>query len=199
LSTPLLAPALQKNDRRAAWLIIIFSVIVFGIVVALGRLPRLEVDLGFDVHIFAAANAVINSTVSVLLIVALWLVKQRRYAAHRNTMYVAMGLSVLFLVSYIAHHLLAGEARFGDSDHNGIVSAAELAAVKSLRMVYFVLLASHILLASVILPFILFTAYRGMTGEYLKHKKLARYTWPLWLYVSLTGPVVYLMISPYYS
>ena len=114
-------------------------------------------------------------------------------------MYVAMLLSVLFLVSYIAHHLLAGETRFGDADHNGIVSAAELASVKGIRMLYFILLSTHILLASIILPFILYTAYRGMSGEYAKHRKLARYTWPLWLYVSITGPVVYLMISPYYS
>ena len=194
-----LVPALQKNDRRAAWLIISFSIIVFGVVAALGRLPHLQVNPGFDVHIFATANAVINTIVSILLLTALWLVKQRQYKAHRNTMYVAMMLSVLFLVSYIAHHLLAGEARFGDTDHNGLVSATELAAVKGIRMVYFILLSTHILLASVILPFILYTAYRGMTGEYAKHRKLARYTWPLWLYVSITGPIVYLMISPYYS
>src|SRR6187549_2229854 len=81
-----LVPALQKNDRRAAWLIISFSIIVFGIVAALGRLPHLQVAPGFDVHIFAAANAVINTTVSILLLTALWLVKQRRYKAHRNTM-----------------------------------------------------------------------------------------------------------------
>jgi putative membrane protein len=199
LSTYPLTPALRKNDRLAAWLIITFSIVVFGIVAALGRLPHLELDLGFDPHVFATANAAINAAVSVLLIVALWLVKQRRYTAHRNTMYVAMLLSVLFLVSYIAHHLLAGETRFGDADHNGIVSAVELASVKSTRMLYFILLSTHILLASVILPFILYTAYRGMSGEYAKHRKLARYTWPLWLYVSITGPVVYLMISPYYS
>ncbi len=162
-------------------------------------MPRLEVALGFDVHVFAAANALINTAVSLLLILALWFVRQRRYAAHRNTMYAAIGLSVFFLLSYIAHHLLAGEARFGDTDFDGVVSAAELAAVGSMRTVYLVLLASHIILASIILPFILYTAYRGMTGEYAKHKKLARYTWPLWLYVSVTGPIVYLLISPYYS
>jgi putative membrane protein len=194
-----LTPSLAANDRRASWLIITFSIIVFGIVAALGRLPHLQLNLGFDVHLFAAANAIINTTVTILLLIALWLVKRGRYMAHRNTMYAAMVLSVLFLVSYIAHHLLSAETRFGDVDHDGIVSAVELAAVGGMRTVYFLLLSTHILLASVILPFILYTAYRGMTGQYAKHRKLARYTWPLWLYVSLTGPIVYLMISPYYS
>src|SRR6188768_3941237 len=101
-------------------------------------------------------------------------------------MYAAMVLSIVFLVSYIAHHLLTGDTRFGDVDHDGVLSAVELASVKSLRLVYFILLATHIFLASVILPFILYTAYRGMSGDYARHKKLARYTWPLWLYVSVT-------------
>ena len=194
----MLTPAIQKNDKRANWLIIIFSVVVFGVVSALGGLPHLKVDLGFDVHLFAAFNAVVNSLVSILLIAALWLVKQRKYTLHRNVMYTAMVLSILFLVSYIAHHLLAGETRFGDADHDGLVSAAELAKVGGVRTFYFILLSTHILLAAIILPFILYTAYRAMTGEFAKHKKLAKYTWPLWLYVSITGVVVYLMISPYY-
>ena len=191
-------PSLEKNDRLASWLIITFSIVVFGVVAALGRLPPLKWNPGFDVHIFAAANALINTAVTILLLLALWFVKTGSYASHRNTMYIAMILSILFLVSYIAHHLLSGEARFGDVNHDGLISATELAAVKQIRIVYFVLLSTHILLASIILPFILYTAYRGMTGEYAKHRKLARYTWPLWLYVSITGPIVYLMISPYY-
>jgi putative membrane protein len=194
-----LTPSLQANDKRASWLIISFSIIVFGIVAALGRLPHLELNLGFDVHLFAVANAIINTTVSILLLIALWLVKHRNYKAHRNTMYAAMVLSVLFLVCYIAHHLLSPETRYGDVDHDGLISATELAAVGSMRTIYFLLLSTHILLASVILPFILYTAYRGMTGQYAKHRKLARYTWPLWLYVSITGPIVYLMISPFYA
>lgn len=97
----------------------------------------------------------------------------------------AIVLSVLFLVSYIAHHLLSGDTKFGGEG--------------TIRLVYFIILITHIFLAAVILPFILFTAYRSLTGEYEKHKKLARYTWPLWLYVSVTGVIVYLMISPYYS
>jgi Predicted membrane protein len=111
----------------------------------------------------------------------------------------ALVLSVLFLVSYIAHHLLAGDTRYGDANLDGTVDAAELAAVGSMRYVYLIILLTHIFLAAIILPFILFTAYRGLTAEFPAHKKLAKITWPLWLYVAITGPVVYIMISPYYT
>lgn len=194
----MLQPTMIRNDKKARWLIGVFSVVVFGVIVMLGNF-QLKVDLGFDIHIFAKANAVINSLVSVLLIAALVAVKQKKYLLHKRIMMTAMVFSILFLVSYIAHHLLSGDTRFGDVNHDGIADEAEKLAVGGLRMVYFILLITHIFLAAIILPFILFTAYRGLTGDYQKHKKLSRITWPIWLYVSLTGPVVYLMISPYYG
>ena len=194
----MLQASLTKNDKKANWLIGIFSVVVFGVVVALGQI-KLEVDLGFNVHIFATINAVINSIVSVLLLAALWSVKQKNYILHKRLMLSAMVLSILFLVSYITHHLLSGDTRFGDTDHDGLLSDAETLAAGGMRMVYFVLLLTHIFLAAIILPFILFTAYRAMVAEYPRHKKLARITWPIWFYVSVTGVIVYLMISPYYA
>jgi len=193
----MLQASFQKNDKQAKWAISIFSVVVFTAVVLLGNF-KLQVQLGFDVHIFAKLNAVVNAIIAVLLVAALGAVKNKRYVVHRNIMLTALVLSVVFLVSYIAHHLLAGEARFGDINHDGIVSTDEIIAVGGLRTIYFIILSTHIFLAAVILPFILFTAYRGLTAEYAVHKKLARYTWPLWFYVAVTGPVVYLMISPYY-
>ncbi|HMR84652.1 MAG TPA: DUF420 domain-containing protein [Niabella sp.] len=173
----------KKNDKRANWLIISFSVIVFLVVAALGRV-HLKVDLGFDVHIFALLNAVINSTVSVLLVAALIAVKKGKYELHKKLMLFAMVLSILFLASYICHHLFAGETRFGGTG--------------SLKTFYYIILFTHIPLAGIILPFILFTAYRGLTGEYIRHKKIAKITWPLWLYVAITGVLVYVLISPYY-
>lgn len=173
----------KKNDRKAKLLIYTFSVIIFLLIAALGR-TRLNVDVGFDIHIFAAINAVINSIVTVLLVVALIAVKQRKLVLHKNVMLAAMWLSVLFLISYVAHHLLAGDTKFGGEG--------------AIRYLYFFILITHIVLAAVILPFILFTAYRALIGEYEVHKKIARVTWPIWFYVSLTGPVIYLMISPYY-
>ena len=194
----MLEPILQKNDKQAKLLIGVFSVVVFVAVSFLTKFT-ITVELPFDKHIFALANAIINAAVAVLLVAALVAVKQKKYALHKNIMLTALFLSVLFLVSYIAHHLLAGETKFGDTDHDGLVSIAEQAVVGNLRAFYFILLFTHIILAATSLPFILFTAYRGLTSEFEDHKKIARRIWPIWFYVAVTGPLVYLMISPYYS
>ncbi|HNR15190.1 MAG TPA: DUF420 domain-containing protein [Chitinophagaceae bacterium] len=179
----MLKAVLVKNDRKARTLVYLFSFIVFTAVVLLSRV-KLNVDLGFDVHLFAQANAIINSTVAVLLVAALVAVKTKKYRVHKNLMIAAMLLSVLFLISYICHHLFAGETKFGAE---GIS-----------KTIYYIILFTHIPLAGLILPFILFTAYRALIGEWPQHKKLAKITWPIWFYVAVTGVVVYWMISPYY-
>lgn len=193
----MLQATFQKNDTNAKWLIGIFSFVVFAAVVFLGNI-KFDIPVPFNVHIFAAANALINAIIAVLLVAALVVVKQRKYVLHKQLMMAALIMSIVFLVSYIAHHLLAGEARFGDSNHDGIASDAEKAAVGSIRYVYFIILITHIFLATVTLPFILYTAYKGLTAEFAQHKKISKIIWPLWLYVAITGPVVYFMISPYY-
>ena len=193
----MLPASMQKNDRTAQWLIGVFSVVVFTVVVLLGRF-KLDWDPGFNIHLFATANAFINSAIAVLLVAALVAVKSKQFLLHKRLMMAALILSILFLVSYIAHHLLAGEAKFGDANHDGMVSEEEKSLVGGIRMVYYGILGTHILLAALILPLILFTAYRGLTAEFGMHKKLARITWPLWFYVAVTGPIVYWMISPYY-
>lgn len=194
----MLQASITKNDKKAYWLIGIFSVVVFLAVSVLTKI-KLNVDLGFDVHLFAAFNAFVNATIAVLLVAALVAVKNGKYLLHKQIMMAALVLSILFLVSYIAHHLLAGEAKFGDADHDGIVTDAEKAAVGGMRTIYFIILITHIILAAIILPFILFTAYRALTAEFPLHKKLAKITWPLWFYVAVTGPIVYWMIKPFYS
>ncbi|MEI8075214.1 MAG: DUF420 domain-containing protein [Bacteroidota bacterium] len=193
----MLQAVIEKNDKKAYWLIGIFSVVVFVAVSVLTKV-KLHVDLGFDVHVFALFNALTNATIAVLLVAALLAVKKGNYQLHKQLMMGALILSVLFLVSYIAHHLLAGEARFGDSNHDGIVSEDEKAAVGGIRFVYYLILSTHIFLAGIILPFILYTAYRALTAEFATHKKIAKITWPLWLYVAISGPIVYWMIKPYY-
>ena len=193
----MLQASLKKNDRKAKQLIWIFSIVVFTAVVMLGNF-KLNIQPGFNVHVFAQVNAFINVTIAVLLIAALIAVKNKRYYTHKKLMLTALVLSVIFLLSYIAHHLLAGEAKFGDINHDGILSADESAKVGSLRIIYLVILFSHIFLAAIILPFILFTAYRALIAEFPVHKKMARYTWPLWFYVAVTGPIIYWLISPYY-
>lgn len=193
----MLAASITKNDKKAYWLIGIFSVVVFIAVSVLTKI-KLEVDLGFDVHLFALFNAIINATIAILLVAALVVVKKGNYQLHKKLMMEALILSILFLVSYIAHHLFAGEAKFGDINHDGIVSDEEKTLVGGMRYVYYLILITHIFLAGIILPFILYTAYRALTAEFVIHKKIAKITWPLWLYVAITGPIVYLMIKPYY-
>jgi putative membrane protein len=182
----MLTPVLKRNDGRARLVVWILSVVVFGAVAFLTNFKPLQnVDLGFNVHLLALFNAVINATVSVLLIWAFVAVKNRKLELHKRLMLIAIVLSSLFLVSYIGHHLLAAETKYG-GPHDGLF------------YFYLFILITHICLATIILPFILFTAYRSLSGDYARHKKLARYTWPLWLYVSITGVLVYWLISPYY-
>jgi putative membrane protein len=194
----MLQPSLEKNDRKAKTFIFTVSIVVFTAVVFLSKY-KLDVDLGFDVHVFAKINAVINSMVAILLLAGLLTVKQKNYLHHKRIMLAAIFLSVLFLISYIGHHLLAGDTKYGDIDHDGIVTLVEKTLAGNTRLVYYFILLTHIPLAAIILPFILFTAYRALTGEYDKHKKLVRITWPVWFYVAVTGVIVYLMISPYYN
>ncbi len=194
----MLQPLLKKNDKKARLLIYTLSIVVFAAVVFLSKY-KLTADLGFDVHVFAKANAIINSMVAVLLLAGLFTAKQKKYELHKKIMLSAIALSVLFLLSYIAHHLFAGDTKYGDLNHDGIISIDEKTLAGNLRMVYYFILITHIPLAGIILPFILFTAYRALIGEYEQHKKLVRITWPVWFYVAVTGVVVYLMISPYYA
>ncbi len=192
------APVMNRNDKKAAILIWIVSIVVFAAVALLAEI-KINVNLPFNPHIFATANAVINSFVAFLLVAALFAVKSRKFFLHKNIMLIAITLSLIFLLSYICHHLLSGDTKYGDFNHDGILSADEKSLVGSMRYIYYFILITHIPLAGIILPFILFTAYRALTGDYAKHMKLARITWPIWFYVAVTGVIVYLMISPYYS
>ena len=196
----MLQPSLQKNDKKAKQLIFVFSILVFVVITLLGKYNLAgKVSLPFDEHVFALLSAITNSIVAVLLVAALVFVKRKNYLLHKKTMLVAMSLSVLFLLFYICHHLFAGEAVYGETDGIKGLSEAELTAVGSMRKIYLAILITHIPLAGIGLPFILFAAYRGLTGEYEKHKKLVRYVFPLWFYVAVTGVVVYWMIRPYYN
>lgn len=193
----MLKPLLKKNDKRAHVLIWVFSIIVFVAISVLEKV-ELDVDLPFNPHVFAGLSALVNSFVALFLVVALYFVKKKNFIMHQKVMMAAMMISVLFLVFYILHHLFAGPTLYGDVDHNGIVTDAEIAAAGVARTIYRFVIATHIVLAGIIMPFVLYTAYRALIGEYSTHKKIARWTFPIWLYVAVTGVIVYLMISPYY-
>lgn len=180
----LLEQSIKKNDKLAYWIIGILSVVVFSVVVALGKFKLPASTLGFDPHIFARINFYVNAAVSILLIIGIYYVKAKNYKLHRNTMMLAMVFSTIFLVSYIAHHLFTVDTHYGGEGF--------------FKYVYYFILLTHIPLAALILPFILLSTYRGLTADFAKHKKIARITFPIWLYVSITGVLVYLFISPYY-
>ena len=194
----MLQAAWQKNDKKARNIIWVFSIVIFIAIVILSRV-KLSVSLGFNVHVFAKINAIINSAVALLLIIGLIAVKSRMYLLHKKIMLTAMILSMFFLLSYVCHHLLSAQTRFGDLNHDGQLDPAELASAGSARKIYYAILGTHIPLAGIILPFILFSAYRALTGDFERHKKLVRITWPVWFYVAVSGVIVYWMISPYYS
>ena len=137
----MLEAAWKKNDKKARNLIFLFSVIVFTAIVLLSRV-KWNLNLGFDVHLFAKANAIINSGVAILLLTALIAVKRKNYLLHKKLMLTAMVLSICFLVSYICHHLFAGETRFGDINHDGLLSDEEKTAAGSGRMMYYILLGN---------------------------------------------------------
>jgi len=180
----MLPASIKQNDKLAKALIYTVSFVVFAVVVMLSRI-KVTADLDFDVHIFARVNAFINSIVAVLLVAGLIAVKNRNYLLHKRVMMSAIVLSSIFLVSYILHHLLSGDTKFGGEGF--------------IRYVYFFILITHIFLAAIILPFILFTAYRALVAEWPAHRKLAKITWPIWFYVSVTGVLVYWFIHPYYQ
>lgn len=191
-------PVLKNNDRKAKITIWIVSLLIFLTIASLSRI-KLNIDVDFNTRYFAMANAFINSIVAVCLIAGFMAVKAGKFVLHKRIMITAISLSILFLLSYICHHLTTTDTKFGDVNGDGILSLEEKSAVGNIRYLYYFILLTHIPMAGLILPFILFTAYRALAGDYAKHKKIARITWPLWLYVAVTGVVIYFMISPYYS
>ncbi len=185
---------LARKLNAAAW---VFTGVVL-VLVGLMRRVKIPLPEGVDLSFLAPFHAGVNAVTAVVLLVALYFIKQKNMEAHRMAMYTALGLSVLFLLSYVAYHFTTPETIFGDLNHDGLLDDAELAAVGSARTGYLVLLLSHIVLAAVSLPFILFTFIRAYTGQFDRHRKMARWVWPVWFYVAVTGPVAYFMLMPYY-
>ena len=144
-------------------------------------------------------NAVLNGTCTVLLLLSLYQIKQGNITLHKRLNIVTFCLSSLFLVSYILfHYLMRNEIKYGDINGDGELSEAERALAGWLRTVYLVILWPHIILAAAVLPLILLSFYRGLQMQVEKHRKLVRWAFPIWLFVTVSGVVVYLMIKPFY-
>ena len=167
------------------YLIAIVSVAIPVVVVIIFYITPPSVQLGFDLKILPAINASLNFSTFCLLLLGRYFIKQKMETAHRNTMITAVCLSALFLLCYITYHTLSEPTLYGGS---GLW-----------RPVYFTILVSHILLAAAIVPMILITLSRGLQKRFDKHKRIAKLTWPVWLYVAATGVIVYIMLSPFYQ
>jgi putative membrane protein len=175
------------------------SIFVFVVVLVLNRrlIPAPALVPSFVVYL-PTLNAILNGTCSVLLLVSLFYIKQGNITMHKRINILAFCLSSLFLVSYITFHYLKADTIFGDVNGDGQLSPTESDDVSILRPFYLTILISHIILAAGVLPLILLSFYRGLQMQVEKHKKLVRWAFPIWLYVTVTGVIVYLMISPYY-
>jgi len=185
--------------KRLNLVAIVLSIVIPGVVLILltpGLVPK--ISLPFDPYHLPPFYATLNAITAFVLITALYFIKQKNIVMHQRMIYIAMGLSFLFLVGYILYHWSTEPTRFGDLNHDGIVSLEEKAKLGLSRTIYYFLLISHILLSAIVVPFVLFTFVRGFTGQVEKHRKIAKWAFPLWLYVAVTGVICYLMLAPFY-
>jgi len=176
------------------------SIFVFAVVIILNLkiIPR-PATLPSFTFFLPKLNAILNGTCSVLLVASLFFIKRKVIHIHKRINIVAFVLSSLFLVSYILfHYLNPHEAVYGDLNGDGILDATERAAVGAVRTVYLIILITHIVLAAIVLPLVLLSFNSGLQMQVNKHRKLVRWSFPIWLYVTITGVIVYLMIAPYY-
>lgn len=175
---------MKENLALARKLNTIAYIISAVVIVLVVLMRRIKLDIGVDFSFLPPVHSTLNAITAILLIIAFIFIKQKKIQAHRNLMFSAMITSALFLVSYVLYHITTPETSYCQEG--------------SIRIIYFFLLITHVVLAGVIFPFILFTLIRGYTNQIQKHKKMARWVFPLWLYVAVTGPILYLMLMPCY-
>ncbi|MFH7016853.1 DUF420 domain-containing protein [Flavobacterium sp. FlaQc-47] len=189
--------SLEKKYNK---LIIAVSIII---PVAVGVLFVIKLkDFGINVEplsFLPPIYATTNGLTAIALILGVIAIKNGKQKLHERLMTSAIALSLAFLVMYVAYHMTADSTKFGDLNHDGIVDAVEKAKIGAVRYLYVFILLTHIVLSVVIIPFVLVTYVRALAKRFDKHRKIARITFPLWLYVAVTGVIVYLMISPYYA
>ena len=187
-------------EQRFRFSIILVSILI-PVAVAVLFTVKLK-DFGIEVEplsFLPPIYASINGITALLLVMGVLAIKNGNRKVHERFMTTAIACSVIFLVMYVAYHMTADSTVYGDIDGNKILDAKEKEYAGSTRYVYFFILITHILLSIIIIPLVLITYVRALAARFDKHKKIAKITFPLWLYVALTGVVVYLMISPYYA
>jgi putative membrane protein len=190
----------QTLEQRYKFSIILVSILI-PVVVGILFSVKLK-DFGIEVEplsFLPPIYASINGFTALLLIMGIMAIKNGNRKVHERFMTTAIACSVAFLVMYVAYHMTADSTVYGDIDGNKILDETEKVNAGSLRLVYIFILLSHIILSITIIPLVLITYVRALAARFDRHKKIAKITFPLWLYVAVTGVVVYLMISPYYA
>ncbi len=173
-----------KLDKIAIPTILALSIVVPVVVLILMYLPERYNIFETQSGTFPMFHAILNGATAILLILGYFFIKAKDYKMHRQLMIAAFGLSTVFLVSYVISKISNDPVPFGGEG--------------ALRFIYFFILITHIVLSAIIVPLVLFTIYRGLTGQNEKHKKIAKWTFPIWLYVAITGVLVYIFMWPYY-
>lgn len=174
------------SDKAFFRIAMVVSIVVFVLVVLLNkRVLNPPTEFPDFIYRLPLLHAIINGTCAVLLVVSLRAIKAKNVAKHKALNLTAFGLSALFLISYVIYHFFVPETSYGGEG--------------ALRYAYYFILITHIILAAVVLPLILLSFWYALNDKIDKHRKIVRFTFPIWLYVAVTGVVVYLMISPYYN
>lgn len=177
-----MATVTSEQQKKLNLIVTVIS-IALPLVVAILFGVRLDINLPFNPHLLPMINAVLNGSSALMLIAALIAVKQKNIKMHSSLIYVAMGLSLVFLLLYVFYHIVTDSTKYGGD----------------MGYVYYPILITHIILAAIQAPFVLFAFLYGFTGQIEKHKKLVKFSYPIWLYVCISGVICYLMISPYYT
>ena len=172
--------ATDEEKKYNKWIVVLSILIPLIVVVLFGvKIPNVE-PLMFLPPIYAGINAI----TALVLILAFVAIKKKKISLHKRLMTSAIMLSALFLIMYVAYHMTSDSTKFGGE---GVI-----------KYIYYLILMTHILLSIIVIPFVLITYVRAITNNIEKHKKIARITFPLWLYVAISGVLVYVLISPYY-
>ena len=183
--------------RKLTWVVWIVSVAVLGLV-ALMQEVKIPIPDNVDLSYLPAFHAILNLSAAFFLVAAILAIKKGLVLRHRTMIYGALVCSLVFLLSYVLYHFTTPATIFGDLNGDGQLSEVERMEVGGMRTVYLVILISHVVLAAVSFPFILLTVLYALTNQFQKHRRFARRIFPIWLYVAVTGPVVYYFLRPYY-
>lgn len=174
----------EVKQRNYTPIIVLLTIIVNALVAVLYFMPKYETVTDMDLTFLPFLNALCNSFTFIFLVAALYSIKKKNIVMHRRFIFGAFTTTAIFLISYVIYHALAESTPYGGDG--------------ALQYIYYFILITHIILSAIIVPLALFSLAHGLNMKVEKHRKIARWTMPIWLYVSLTGVLVYIMISPYY-